>query len=137
MTDHATEAADLRANDRADVAIRGGRLTTSVADELRAQVANLHRPASPDQEGDQRSTRRPAPAATYDPHSPTGTCAATAATSGTPTCKPHPTGSQNSTPRPPAGPAKPAAQDTRPQDANSHCRSTFGPPTTHPCSAST
>ena len=53
MTDHATEAADLRANDRADVAIRGGRLTTSVADELRAQVANLHRPASPDQEGDQ------------------------------------------------------------------------------------
>ena len=28
-----------------EVAIRGGRLTTSVADELRAQVANMHRPA--------------------------------------------------------------------------------------------
>lgn len=27
------------------VAIRGGRLTTSVADDLRTQVANLHRPA--------------------------------------------------------------------------------------------
>ena len=98
--DHATEAAELLACDRADVAtahallaiheqlaaiarrlprpvvndlraevqppahpggflpepevtIRGGRLTASVADELRAQVANLHRPASPDREGDQ------------------------------------------------------------------------------------
>jgi len=80
--DHATEAAELLACDRADAAtallaiheqlaaiaqrlprpvvvsepevtIRGGRLTTSVADEIRAQVANLHRPASPDQEGDQ------------------------------------------------------------------------------------
>ena len=36
-----------------EITIRGGRLTTSVADELRAQVANLHRPASPDREGDQ------------------------------------------------------------------------------------
>ena len=93
--DHATEAAELLANDRADVAtahpggyvpepepvvvsepevaIRGGRLTR-VTDELRAQVANMHRPApdcgkgfveciqtllaygytaSPDREGDQ------------------------------------------------------------------------------------
>ena len=36
-----------------DVAIYGGRLTASVTDELRAQVANMHRTASPDQEGDQ------------------------------------------------------------------------------------
>jgi hypothetical protein len=36
-----------------EVAIRGGRLTASVADELRAQVINMHRTASPDQEGDQ------------------------------------------------------------------------------------
>lgn len=35
-----------------EVAIRGGRLTR-VADELRAQVTNMHRPASPDQEDDQ------------------------------------------------------------------------------------
>ena len=100
MTDHATEAAELLACDRADVAtahallaiheqladiarrlprpvvndlraevqppfhpggwvrkpeitIRGGRLTASVADELRAQVANMHRPAGPDQKDDQ------------------------------------------------------------------------------------
>ena len=97
--DHATEAAELLANDRADVAtahallaiaeqladiarrmprpvgtnlraevqppahpggfvpepevaIRGGRLTR-IADELRVQVVNMHRTASPDQEGDQ------------------------------------------------------------------------------------
>ena len=36
-----------------EVTIRGGRLTASVADELRAQVANMHRPASPDQEDGQ------------------------------------------------------------------------------------
>lgn len=100
MTDHAAEAAELLANDRADVAtahallaiheqlatiaramprpvandlraevqppahpggwvrepdvaIRGGRLTTSVANDLRAQVTNMHWPASPDQEDDQ------------------------------------------------------------------------------------
>lgn len=99
MTDHATEAAELLANDRADVAtahallaihealvdfarrlprpvvnnlraevqppahpggfmpepevaIRGGRLTR-IADELRFQVIDMRRPASPDQEGDQ------------------------------------------------------------------------------------
>lgn len=36
-----------------EITIRGGRLTTSVADELRAQVANMHRPAGPDQKDDQ------------------------------------------------------------------------------------
>ena len=35
-----------------EVAIRGGRLTR-IADELRVQVVNMHRTASPDQEGDQ------------------------------------------------------------------------------------
>lgn len=35
-----------------EVTIHGGRLTASVADELRAQVANLHRSASPDREED-------------------------------------------------------------------------------------